>query len=37
VLFRSNSYIVKPVQFEAFMQVARQINLYWCVLNEQPV
>lgn len=33
----ANSYIVKPVKFEAFMQVARQINLYWCVLNERPV
>ncbi|HMW22135.1 MAG TPA: response regulator [Burkholderiaceae bacterium] len=32
----ANSYIVKPVAFEAFMEVARQINLYWCVLNERP-
>lgn len=32
----ANSYIVKPVAFDAFMEVARQINLYWCVLNERP-
>lgn len=30
----ANSYIVKPVDFEKFMQVAEQINLYWTVLNE---
>jgi CheY-like chemotaxis protein len=32
----ANSYIVKPVAFDAFMEVTRQINLYWCVLNERP-
>jgi hypothetical protein len=32
----ANSYIVKPVNFEKFMDVATQINLYWCVLNEPP-
>ncbi|MBS0298323.1 MAG: response regulator [Proteobacteria bacterium] len=29
-----NSYIVKPVDFDDFMDVAQQIELYWCVLNE---
>jgi len=29
-----NSYIVKPVSFEKFMEVATQIDLYWCVLNK---
>lgn len=29
-----NSYIVKPVDFVKFMQVAEQIELYWCVLNK---
>lgn len=29
-----NSYIVKPVSFEKFMEVAMQIDLYWCVLNK---
>jgi len=28
-----NSYIVKPVVFEKFMQVATQIEVYWCALN----
>jgi CheY-like chemotaxis protein len=29
----ANSYIVKPVEFEKFIEVARQIKLYWTVLN----
>ncbi len=29
-----NSYIVKPVEFEKFIDVAAQIDLYWCVLNQ---
>ena len=29
----ANSYIVKPVSFENFIDVAGQINLYWMVLN----
>ena len=28
-----NSYIVKPVEFEKFMDVASKIELYWCALN----
>lgn len=32
-----NSYIVKPVEFEKFVDVATQIDLYWCVLNQRPV
>ena len=31
-----NSYIVKPVGFDNFMEVAQHIELYWCVFNEQP-
>ena len=31
-----NSYIVKPVEFSKFMEVASQIELYWCVLNTAP-
>lgn len=30
----ANSYIVKPVDFEKFIDVAAQIELYWTVLNE---
>jgi CheY-like chemotaxis protein len=33
---RANSYIVKPVNFDKFMDVATQIELYWCLLNEPP-
>lgn len=29
-----NSYIVKPVDFDKFMDVAKQIELYWSVLNK---
>jgi CheY-like chemotaxis protein len=29
----ANSYIVKPVDFDKFMHVASQIELYWCALN----
>ncbi len=32
----ANSYIVKPVNFERFLSVAAQIQLYWCVMNEPP-
>ncbi|QDF98772.1 two-component system response regulator [Azoarcus sp. DD4] len=30
----ANSYIIKPVDFDKFTQVASQIELYWCVLNK---
>lgn len=32
----TNSYIVKPVDFEKFMDVAEQIELYWTILNKLP-
>jgi CheY-like chemotaxis protein len=32
----ANSYIVKPVDFSKFLEVAAQIELYWCLLNEPP-
>jgi CheY-like chemotaxis protein len=32
----ANSYIVKPVDFDKFVDVAAQIELYWTVLNEPP-
>lgn len=32
----ANSYIVKPLDFANFMDVAQQIELYWCVTNERP-
>ncbi|HWR78089.1 MAG TPA: response regulator [Thiobacillus sp.] len=30
----ANSYIVKPVDFDKFMEMAAQVELYWCVLNK---
>ena len=33
----ANSYIVKPVSFENFVEVAAQIDLYWLVLNKPPL
>ena len=32
----ANSYIVKPVDFDKFIDIAAQIELYWAVLNEPP-
>jgi CheY-like chemotaxis protein len=34
--YRVNSYIVKPVDFDKFMEVATQIELYWCLFNQPP-
>jgi len=31
-----NSYLVKPVDFEKFMEMARQLGLYWLLLNKTP-
>lgn len=32
-----NSYIVKPVQFENFVKVVKELGLYWLVVNQPPV
>jgi two-component system response regulator len=32
----ANSYIVKPVDFDQFMEVSRQLGLYWLTINQPP-
>jgi two-component system response regulator len=32
----ANGYIRKPVNFERFVEVAREIKMYWLTLNETP-
>jgi len=32
----ANSYIVKPVDFEQFTEVSRELGFYWLLLNQPP-
>ena len=32
----ANSYIVKPVEFEKFMDVSASIDMYWTAVNQRP-
>ena len=34
--FGANSYVRKPVDFTEFVEAARQLGLYWLVINEPP-
>jgi CheY-like chemotaxis protein len=31
-----NAFVVKPVQFEEFMEAVKQIGMFWALLNEPP-
>ncbi len=32
-----NSYIVKPVDFDAFAEIVAQVGMYWMIANEAPL
>lgn len=34
--FGCNSYVRKPVNFDEFLQAARQLGLFWLLINEPP-
>ena len=35
--FGVNAYVVKPVEFDRFVEVVKQLGLFWVVLNQAPV
>jgi len=33
----ANSYLVKPVTFDALVEMVKGLNFYWIILNEKPI
>ena len=33
----ANSYVVKPVDFDAFVRAMSNLGLYWLAVNQPPV
>jgi len=33
----ANSYVVKPIDYQQFINAIQELGLYWAVLNETPV
>jgi len=33
----ANSYVVKPVEFDAFQKAVSNVGLYWMIVNQQPL
>jgi len=31
-----NSYVVKPVKFQGFIEAVRNLGVYWILVNEAP-
>ena len=31
-----NAYVVKPVDFKAFIEAVKQLGIFWAVINEIP-
>jgi DNA-binding NarL/FixJ family response regulator len=33
----ANAYVVKPVQFQEFVEAIRHLGFFWAMLNEPPL
>jgi CheY-like chemotaxis protein len=34
--FGTNAYVVKPIDFQEFVEVIKQVGLFWAVVNQPP-